>query len=347
MKKVIFIPVILFVAGVLFLSALSPAAQVYASQKIIELKYATAMPPMASPYKAHQVWAKKIEEASGGQVKITFYPAQSLVKVRDTIPATQKGICNLGHLVLNREIRRYPLTTILGLPFMNIDPEKGVEIYLQLMAKFPEVKAEHKKFKVVANQTATGGHINTVKKTVRTPDDVKGLKITCSGHLARIMKSAGASPLSISPPEWYTALDRGLSEGHVMHYFGAYETKIYQLLPNHTEIGYGVNLDLQQIIMSWDVWNSLPPEVQKIFDDLAPWFSKIVAEYQNKSTNKGIAAMKEKGHTFIKVTPEEEQLWYKVALSLHEEWINKHEAEGLPARAVYEEALSLRDKLQQ
>jgi len=345
MKKFYFASIVMVLTAFMLAGVATENASAQASPKVIEFKVATPKPPIAAPVKAFKEWAQKIDAGSGGRVKISIFPAQSLVKLADVVPSTEKGICDIGDLVINVEDRRYALASILCLPFLTlVDPDMGVKIWNEVEEKFPEMKAEQKRFKVLYRHSSNGGHLHTVKKPVRRPSDVKGMKITCQGHLATIMKSVGASPLAVPVPEWYTALDRGMSEGQIMHYHGVYETKIYELLKYHTEIGEGIALNLEQFIMNWDTWKSLPPDIQKLFDDLAPWLSDRVAELIQGVVTEGKEVMKKAGHTFIKLTLEEERLWMDAALPLHREVLEKMEKRGLPAKAVYEEAKRVSQK---
>jgi len=332
-------------AAILAIPVQNVSAQ--SSPKVIDLKLATPKPPTSSPVKAFKEWAQKVETASAGRVKITIYPAQSLVKLADVVPGTEKGICDIGDLVLNREEQRFPLSSLLCLPFVGMgDPyQTGVKAWMDIEGKFPEMKKENSRFKVLYRHSSNGGHIHTAKKQVRVPEDAKGLKIIAGGHLATIMRSAGASPLAISVPEWYASIERGLAQGQVIHYHGLYETKIYKLLPNHTELGHGVAMNTEEFIMSWETWNSLPADIQKVFDDLSPWLTDRVAELILKVDEEAMNAMKKEKHTLIKASPQEEKLWCEIAYPLHKELVEKFQAAGLPAKAVYDEILSMGKKL--
>ena len=343
MKKLSLVSLVMIAAAGFFFGVLTDTPSAQAADKVIELKLSTHKPPIAAPVKAFKEWAQKIEEATGGRVKIDIYTAASLVKLEDIIPATQRGICDIGDLVIHRERDKYPLTTILNLPFLDLgDPETGMWIWMDLDKKYPQMADEEKKFKTLYRHTSSAGQLHTAKKPARVPADLKGMKIIASGHEARVLKSIGASPLSISVPEWYSSLDRGLAEAQLIHYYGLYETKIYEHLPYHTNIGDGYAMLMEELLMSWDNWNKLPPDVQEIFDDLSPWLTRRVRELIDESIAKGIAVMKKEGQTFIVATPEEEKLWYEAALPLHKEWIDQLDAKGLPAKAIYEDALRLK-----
>ena len=52
------------------------------------------------------------------------------------------------------------------------------EIYPQLLEKFPQLKAEYRGLMVYGFSAITASHISTLKKEVRVPADLKGVKIT-------------------------------------------------------------------------------------------------------------------------------------------------------------------------
>lgn len=333
---------VLLALAVLLCGAFVHARPAQAASGVIQLRLSTHKPPVAGPVKAFEEWAQKIEKETGGKVKISIYTASSLVKMPDIIPATQRGICDIGDLVLHVEKDRYPLTTILNLPFLNLgSPQTCLKIWNDLEEKYPGMMKERNRFKVLYKQTSSAGQVNTTNKQVRLPEDVKGMKIIAQGYVARVLKSMGASPLAVGVPEWYSALDRGLAQGILLHYYGVYETKIYEHLPYHTNIGNGFALLSEELIMSWKTWNKLPPDVQKVFDDLSPWLTQRVWEKIDESTKRGVAVMKQAGQHFYTCTPEEVQQWYNAALPFHKELIRQLTAKGLPAQAIYDDALRL------
>jgi len=339
---------VLLVLAVLLCGASVQGGSAQAASGVIELKLSTHKPPIAAPVKAFEEWAERVERDSGGKVKISIYTASSLVKMPDIIPATQRGICDIGDIVLHAEKDAYPLTTILNLPFLNLGtPQTCLKIWNELEGKYPAMKKEGDRFKVLYKQTSSAGHVNTTDKQVLLPEDVKGMKIIAQGHVARVLKSMGASPLAVHVPEWYSSLDRKLAQGILLHYYGVYETKIYEHLPYHTTIGNGFALLSEELIMSWDTWNKLPPDVQKIFDNLNPWLTQRMWEKIDESNDKGIDVMKKAGQEFYICNPQEIQKWYEAALPFHKELLKQLTAKGLPADKVYEDALNLANKYRQ
>ena len=59
---------------------------------------------------------------------------------------------------------------------------------------------------------------------------------------------------------------------------------------------------------------------------------------------KGRAEAEKMGHTIVKLTPEERELWVQASAPIRDKWIAEHEAKGLPGKAIYEEAKRLISK---
>jgi TRAP-type C4-dicarboxylate transport system substrate-binding protein len=330
--------VCVLVAGLLVFTSMPIA---YAdTNEVIELKFAIHTPPGSVIHTITTTWAKEVEEKTGGRVKITMYPAQSLVPLKDIFPSTEKGICDIGFSALQIDASRYPLSLITGVGLMNWPAGQApTQIWTELQKKFPEMAAEYKGVKVLWHYVTMPMTLHFTKKTVRVPEDMKGLKMEAAGPIAAAMKTFGATPMVTSPAEWYMALDRGLEDGIVQNWTPIYSLKVHTLLRYHTEVDFG--LLGQAIIMNMDKWNSLPADVKKVMDDLRPWIEKKSVDISTDLADEVRKTCEDLGHTIITPTPKEMKLWVKAAKPMHDAWIADAEAKGLPGRAVFEEASRL------
>jgi TRAP-type C4-dicarboxylate transport system substrate-binding protein len=96
--------VTLLAAGLLLFTSMNMA---YAeTTKPVELKFSIHTPPPAVPSQIVGLWAKEVEEKTGGKVKVTIYHAGSLVPIKDVFPSTQKGICDIAFVGLQIDASR-------------------------------------------------------------------------------------------------------------------------------------------------------------------------------------------------------------------------------------------------
>jgi TRAP-type C4-dicarboxylate transport system substrate-binding protein len=303
------------------------------------------MPPFATQVGVYNEWIKKIDEATNGRIKITLYPGSALLKEDDAVAGVKRGIADIADVHPQRYPGGRPLCQILSLPFVPIgDAESEYKIWMDLENKFPEMKAEYNKDFKILMRTNTGSYaLHTIKKEVHLPADLKGMKIMASTELADVMKDIGAAPMSLVVTDWYLSLDRGLIDAMWMNWPGLYDMKCTDFLKYHTFFPSGISMGMLEVIMNLDTWNKLPPDVQKVFDDLSPWVTERVRQLEEiDKTNQVIDALKkEGGHTFVTLTPAEEKAWRDAADPVIKKYLADVEGKGLPGNAVYNEMLRL------
>ena len=311
--------------------------------KVTELRFSIHTAPGSVVHTITMAWAKEVEQKTGGRVKVTLFPSQSLVHIKDIFPATAKGICDVGFAPLQMEASRYPLSLVTGVGIMGWPSGQApTQIWTELEKKFPEMAAEFKGVKVLWHYITMPMTLHFTKKTVRIPTDMKGLKIEAAGPLAAAMKFFGATPMVTPPSEWYMALDRGLEDGICQNYTPLWSLKVHPLLRYHTDVDFG--LLGQAIIMNVEKWNNLPADVQKTIDDLRPWIEKKSVDISMDQAVEVRKICQDLGHTFIIPNPEEMKLWVEAAKPMHDAWVADTEAKGLPGRAVFEETKRLIQK---
>lgn len=326
-----------FLAGFIIFFSGVPARS--AEDKVIELKFASHV--RYEPDISWLTWAKEIEKRTKGRVKITFYLGGSLLKPKAIRVATIKGQCDISFSALAFDASAYPLNMVLELPFMGYpNMEVATRIRREIIDKFPEVRAEYKGSKIMWVQANLARYLHSTKKPIITPKDVKGSKIAAFGPSTRIAEAIGGSPVPLMPNDLYMGLERGVAEAWIGPYAAMRGTQITKLLPYHnsTILSMGGN----QVLMSMKTWNKLPPDIQKVFNDINPEFgARAEFERSLRLDAMALSDAEELGHTFIKNTPEEVAAWQEIVKPLHEKWITGAEAKGLPARAVYDEVKRL------
>jgi TRAP-type C4-dicarboxylate transport system substrate-binding protein len=323
----------------------APAPEPPATE-VITLNYSTHIPPVSDLTKIMEQWAQKIAESTSGRVEINIYAGGVLVPQSDMVAGVKGGITDIGELSPMLFLEEYPLTSIFSLPFLYVGTTvTSHKVWMEVENKIPAVRAEFDDFKIVADYTAVTQQLHTAKKQIRVPGDLKGVKLIASGTIAEVMYTMGASAIFVALPDWYKSLERSLVEGIWMPPDAIYEMKAYKLLPYHTIFPSGVTMTAARIIMNLDRWNKLPPDIKKVFEDLKPWLFETRCQIADEAANRAVTAMEEEGgHTFITLTPDEEKVWKEVARQVHNEYLDKLESKGIPAKKVYEEIQRLAEQ---
>jgi TRAP-type transport system periplasmic protein len=283
-------------------------------------------------------WAKMVEEKTGGRVKVKIFPSELLAKARDTYESVVNGTADIGfsHLGLNPGV--FTINQIFGLPFLYPEAPVGSRVITEVYEKEPALHSEFKDVKVLWFLSSTMLRFHTATKPIRTLEDLKGLKIrTGGGPQAATLKSLGATPVAISPPDVYTALERGTVDGLTFPWEALADFKIDEVTKYHTTAGlWGGPF---YVVMNLKRWNSLPPDVQKALDSVSgKWASEFSSDLREKADLEAREKIRKlKGHEFIDVSPEELGRWKTAAMPIWDEFLSSVEKKGIPGKKILEE----------
>jgi len=341
-----------FVLSILALP-LTPGTASAASGKVITLKFAHQNPPKGrTTKKIIDAYIDKVRDVTKGKLKIVVYPAQSLIKSREMITGIESGIADMSWTPLGYFTGRFPLTTVVGLPFMALDSGAKSSMVLQeLYDTMPEVQREYRSMKVLFFHTSDAYRIATSKKPVRSLDDAKGLKLRIMGaYPIKASKLLGISPLFLPMPGVYEAGEKGVLDGAALPWAAVATFKLYEVYNYWTDANLWVAPFM--IFMNKDKWNSLPPDIQQEIESIsgmkaAEWAGN--AGFGPDVQNDVETRAKKEGQKYEKVSlaPGELEKWKKIAGEpIWDEWVKEMNKKGLPGQKVLDTTMRLLKKHQ-
>jgi len=336
------IAILFFLVSALGLGNLVQGAEV----KPIELKIMHFAAPNHVVHKDVFIpWCKMLEERTGGRVKGTIYPGELLGKVKDTYDLIVAGTADIGWAYGVATPGRFPLSSVFELPLLFPNSKVGSRVVWEMFEKEPSLKAEYREVKVLWLHTVTPMQLHTIKKPIRSLEDLKGMKIRSVGGVApSVLKALGAVPVVMPTPDVYVALERGTVDGTI----GAWEQlgpfKFYEVTKYHTV----ANLWVGQfyVVMNSKRWESFPPDIQKVVDGISgTWGADLAGMAWDKEDLRGIEMVKGlKDHEVISLAPDEFAKWRKAIRPIWDEWVEEKEAKGLPGRKILDELIRLIEK---
>jgi len=350
-RKVIWLLVsILVVAGLLIgnLGCAAPAPAPgapapVAPKEVIRLKFADWDPAVSVFCRAYrEPWCKLIERETGGRVVIDVYGSETLVKANDLYDALLTGIADICLVGPTRTPGRFPLLEISHLPFIfRSSLTCGLAMWEAYQTGlFQKEMAEVKLLSFRPNNV-----YNLVHRTkyIKTLEDWKGQKCDATGWVeTEMVKLLGATPLTMSPAETYDALAKGMLDMRKLEWEGQFIWRTYEVSKYRTDkadmmIGASTNY-----AMSRDTYNSLPKDIQAVFDKYSGvWLTELTGANMDRENywrrQMIIEHDKKVGNPPFYMLPEEERnRWIETLTPLYDTYINKLEAKGLPARACFE-----------
>jgi len=320
----------------------------FLTAEVITLRLADQNPETGwGPTHAMLPWIKKVEDATGGRVKIEPYFSQTLAKGKDSWTAVKNGIADMAWCAHGYWPGMTPMASVItlaGLPIENA--EKGSEVLWSLYEKYPEVREEYKDNHVLFLFTTAPYHLITTEKQVKVLDDLKGMKIRTFGDQQPAqMKAYGAVPMSIPMPDTYSALQKGVVDGMAAPWDAIFSFRLYEVAPKFTYAPFGV-LSFS-VIVNKDKWASLPEDIKEAINSVsgmeaAKFFG---ANYFDSAKPGVLKKAKETGHEITEYAPPAEELkkWEEIGgQPLWENWVKQMEEKGHPkAREILNSTLDM------
>jgi tripartite ATP-independent transporter DctP family solute receptor len=302
---------------VLALAAL--IAPVGAQEKIV-IKFAHHA-PVTFPYQDGAMKFKEVaERLSGGKLDVQVFGGAQLGGERDLLEGIRLGTVHMC-IGAGALANFAPAYNVVQLPFLIKNQEHMTRIAEGPAGKLLAQRIEDQGgYKVLGYFSTGDSGIQTVKAPVRTPADLKGVKIRVMENPALIesMRALGANPTPLPFPELYTSMKQGVVEGATIDYTALWTTKVYEAVKYVTEPGFHFLAEPRPILISARFFGSQPADVQK-------WITQAAAEaavYERSlfkdRQSKAIEDLRAKGIQFVKMDDRAfleamRPVWQKVA----------------------------------
>ena len=230
-------------------------------------------------------WVDEIKEATNGEVKITTYPAQTLLTAKETYDGVVSGTADIGIVSFAYTRGRFPVMEAFEIPGVYFGSCTATGMVATEGVKHFNPK-ELSDTKLMFIYAPGPGSLYT-KKEVKSLSDLSGMRIRATGLTAKSIKALGATPVAMGMPDVYEALSKGVIDGNiappeVLKGFKQAEiTRYITILPP-------VYNALHCLAMNKKKWESLSPKVRQAIE-------KINAEFVLKAGQMWDGQMKENG----------------------------------------------------
>ncbi|BER92980.1 C4-dicarboxylate TRAP transporter substrate-binding protein [Atrimonas thermophila] len=219
-------------------------------------------------------WAKAVEERTNGDLKIEVYHSAQLGVEEDILEQIRAG-ANIGQNTDSARMGMYvPEIAVMNaayfIDFMGAKtPEEVMETLRKIkesevMKKWLRDLEEKYGFKVLSFMWVQGYRHFITNKPIRTPEDLKGLRIRTPGAPVwqESIRALGAQPVAVNFGEIYTAVQTKAVDGAELVYANVVAASLYEVLKYMSETGHILLINFEVVSSKW--FNSLPPEYQQI-----------------------------------------------------------------------------------
>ena len=313
----------------------------------IDLSFMSFLPPDNPREKTNIRWIEKIEHETDNRVRITPRYERNVFEAANSADALAPVVWQGWRQVFDRADISIITALVPGTPlpisralkyFVYGADLLGVrKIYRALWQEFPELRNEYSSL-IVLGCHPEPEFLVLSKRPVPTLDAFEGLKLTgIMGEFADLIGKLGAVFTPLDNPRTLAAsdVDGLIFIKEALMEFGISETTLYGTRL-HT-----CNPPLDTYVMSPEVWNQLPSDIQKAFDDNRPGLEAaldaVVLDIDRKSHDYAIT----QGHQFLELSREDRNRLFDLMRVVALREAGELDAQGLPGTKIFRETRRL------
>ena len=270
-------------------------------------------------------FAKDVEQATGGKLKINVHSAGSLIKHPEIKNAVRRGLVPIGEVLMSRLSNEDPVFAVDSIPFLATNYDEARKLW---DASRPVIEKKLKQqglMLLFAVPWPPQGIY--AKKEIRSLDDMKGLKMRAyNAATETLAKLAGAVPTQVEVPDIPTAFSTGRVDAMITSPSTGANSKAWDFVKyfHHTQAWLPKNM----VIVNAKAFAKLPADVQKAVKDAAKKAEARGWEMSKKETADKIAILKKNGMVIVTPTPELMAGLKKIGEQMTADWAKKAGADG-------------------
>lgn len=233
------------------------------------LKLGHGLDPSHSVHQGMVYMAEKVQEKSGGQMRIDIYPSGQLGSERENVEMLQIGSLAITKVSAAVMEGFAPTYKVFGMPYMFVSREHSQRVMDGDIGR--EILMDGSEFYLrgLTFYDAGSRSFYSKEKPILHPDDLKGMKIRVmsSPSAVKMVRAFGGSPTPISWGELYTALQGGVVDGAENNPPSFYLSHHYEVCKHYSINEHSTIPDV--LLISTKIWENLTPQEQKWLQEAA------------------------------------------------------------------------------
>jgi len=280
------------------------------------LNLAHNLPQSHPVHKGILTFQKALDEKSGGKLKIKIFPDGQLGSEREALELLQIGsvaITKVSAAIVSNFVPDY---NVLSIPYIFRDKEHYFNVLEGDIGKSLLEKGSKYWLRGLCFYDAGSRSFYTKEKAIRTPEDLKGLKIRVMNNQTSInmVNTLGGSATPMAYGELYTAIQQGVVDG-------AENNPPSFVSSNHFEVSKYYTLDEHSsipdvLLIGTKSWEKLSEQEKKWLQEAADESAQAQKKFWAESVKTSMQKLKEAG---VEVIRPEKSLFADKSKSVLEE----------------------------
>jgi len=285
------------------------------------LYLAHSLPQTHPVHKGILKFQEALNQKSGGALKAKIFPDGQLGSEREVLELLQIGsvaITKVSAATLSNFVPEYHVFLI---PYLFKDKQHQFDVLEGEVGKSILQKGQKFWLRGLCYYDAGSRSFYTSNKAIRTPDDLKGLKIRVMNNQMAInmVNALGGSATPMAYGELYTAIQQGVVDG-------AENNPPSFVSSNHYEISKYYTLDQHSsvpdvLLIGTKYWDKLSEKEREWVQEAANESAQAQKQFWNESVEESMAIAKKAG---VEVIIPEKSLFQKQSKSVLESFIEEY-----------------------
>lgn len=296
--------------------------------------------------KAAQIFTHVASQLSDGEIEATFYHASQLGAEREALEGVQIGTIEMGTLSGGPVAGFFPEVMVFDIPYLFSSNAAAWKFFdSDFITKFKDEFAKKTGVRILGITENGFRHFTDKKRPLKTPDDLKGLKVRTMqnpAHMA-LVQALGGDPTPIAFSELYMALQQGVVDAMecpiaLIHDMKFYEVQDYLILDGHL-------YNPLFVFVNDGFYQGLSDKQKKALDEASRQFSVAHCAFNQEANGEALGNLEKYGMNIYRPTPDEIGKFREIAQpaglkfireKLGDQWVD----EALAAAAEAEKAVA-------
>ena len=259
-----FLAVVVTVVGVMVGCEQAAAPSQQAKQQFT-LKFNHVLAESEPFHKGFTDWSARVKQRTNGGLDIQVFHSAQLGVEEDIIEQIKQG-ANVGQNTDSARLGQYvPDIAVMNAPyFVDTIDEVTKLSTMDTVKKWQAELADKHGLKVLSFEWVQGLRHMLTNKPIRTPADLKGLRIRTPGApiWQESIRALGAEPVAMNFGEVYIGMQQGAVDGADLVYRNVTGAKLYEAAKFMSETKHILLINFEVVSKKW--FDSLPKEYQDI-----------------------------------------------------------------------------------
>jgi len=322
----------------LALMALSVSGADAAGEKPVLLTYSTFFPATNAQGELGNVWAEEIEKRTDGRVKIRYFPGGVFLHGEELYEGLRIGATDIVMSAFAYDRDGFNAMEAIDLPLGYPNASVATAVINEFYRIHqPQELADLK----ILYLHAHGPGLFHTTRPVEKLEDLEGMRIRCTAFAAKVVEALGATPAVKSQGFAYVLLDEHYVQGTLspMEVLkGWHHAEVVKYTTESHCVAYTTGF---YVAMKRAKWNALPPEIQRVFEEVsAAWIPKH-AEAWDSGDREAREYSLALGNKIISLSQAEQERWCKAVQPVIGEYTMRAASRGLSGREYVETVRSL------